>query len=109
MWVLNNPTVDKVGKTCYNTHINNAIGDHMYGFSHRQTRPETNRLIDMLDEGILDARTVADMALAFMSEHEVKQMMQANDIPTTDQADEDEEEESDPMDDFNYVGSRHHY
>jgi len=81
----------------------------MYGFSHRQTRPETNRLIDMLDEGILDARTVADMALAFMSEHEVKQMMQANDIPTTDQADEDEEEESDPMDDFNYVGSRHHY
>ncbi len=81
----------------------------MYGFNHRQTRPETNRLIDMLDEGLIDARAVADMALSWLSEHDVKQMMQANDIPTTDQADEDEEEESDPMDDFNYVGSRHHY
>jgi hypothetical protein len=83
----------------------------MYGFNHRQTRPETNRLIDMLDEGLLDARAVADMALAFMSEHEVKQMMQANDIPTTDQEDEDEEEEEWTPDnaDFNDPGSRHHY
>jgi hypothetical protein len=82
----------------------------MYGFNHRQTRPETNRLIDMLDEGMIDARAVADMALAFMSEHEVKQMMQANDIPTTDQEDEDEEEEWTPDNaDFNDPGSRHHY
>ena len=82
----------------------------MYGFSHRQTRPETNRLIDMLDEGMLDARAVADMALAFMSEHEVKQMMQANDIPTTDQEDEEDEEEWTPDNaDFNDPGSRHHY
>jgi hypothetical protein len=65
----------------------------------------------MLDEGLLDARAVADMALAFMSEHEVKQMMQANDIPTTDQEDEDEEEEEWTPDnaDFNDPGSRHHY
>ncbi len=82
----------------------------MYGFNHRQTRPETNRLIDMLDEGILDARAVADMALAFMSEHEVKQMMQANDIPTTDQDEDEEEEEWTPDNaDFNDPGSRHHY
>ncbi len=85
----------------------------MYGFNHRQTRPETNRLIDMLDNGEIDARAVADMALAFMSEHEVKQMMQANDIPTTDQEDEDEEadeEEWTPDNaDFNDPGSRHHY
>jgi hypothetical protein len=82
----------------------------MYGFNHRQTRPETNRLIDMLDEGLLDARAVADMALAFMSEHEVKQMMQANDIPTTDQEDEEDEEEWTPDNaDFNDPGSRHHY
>jgi hypothetical protein len=86
----------------------------MYGFNHRQTRPETNRLIDMLDEGMLDARAVADMALSFMSEHEVKQMMQANDIPTTDQA-EDEDEEADEEEwtpdnaDFCDPGSRHHY
>ena len=85
----------------------------MYGFNHRQTRPETNRLIDMLDEGMIDARAVADMALAFMSESEVKQMMQANDIPTTDQAEDDEEadeEEWTPDNaDFNDPGSRHHY
>jgi hypothetical protein len=86
----------------------------MYGFNHRQTRPETNRLIDMLDEGMIDARAVADMALAFMSESEVKQMMQANDIPTTDQA-EDEDEEADEEEwtpenaDFNDKGSIHHY
>jgi hypothetical protein len=86
----------------------------MYGFNHRQTRPETNRLIDMLDEGMIDARTVADMALAFMSESEVKQMMQANDIPTTDQA-EDEDEEADEEEwtpdnaDYCDPGSRHHY
>ena len=80
----------------------------MYGFNHRQTRPETNRLIDMLDEGMLDARAVADMALAFMSESEVKQMMQANDIPTTDQA-EDEEEWTPDNADFCDPGSRHHY
>jgi hypothetical protein len=86
----------------------------MYGFNHRQTRPETNRLIDMLDEGMIDARAVADMALAFMSESEVKQMMQANDIPTTDQA-EDEDEEADEEEwtpdnaDYCDPGSRHHY
>jgi hypothetical protein len=48
------------------------------------------------------------MALAFMSEHEVKQMMQANDIPTTDQA-EDEEEWTPDNADFCDPGSRHHY
>jgi hypothetical protein len=85
----------------------------MYGFNHRQTRPETNRLIDMLDEGMIDARAVADMALSFMSEHEVKQMMQANDIPTTDQAEDDEEEPEEEWTpdnaDFCDPGSRHHY
>jgi hypothetical protein len=47
----------------------------------------------MLDAGMIDARAVADMALSFMSEDEVKQMMQANDIPTTDQSEDKECEE----------------
>jgi hypothetical protein len=87
----------------------------MYGFSHRQTRPATNRLIDMLDEGVIDARAVADMALAFMSESEVKQMMQANDIPTTDQAEDEDDEEADEEEwtpenaDYCDKGSIHHY
>jgi hypothetical protein len=65
----------------------------MYGFNHRQTRPETNRLIDMMDEGLIDARAVADMALSWLSESSVKEMMQANDIPTTEQAEDEEEYE----------------
>jgi hypothetical protein len=37
-------------------------------------------------------------------------MMQANDIPTTDQAEDEEEEEWTPDNaDFNDPGSRHHY
>jgi hypothetical protein len=65
----------------------------------------------MMDEGMIDARAVADMALSWLSESDVKGMMQANDIPTTDQADEDEDEEEWTPDnaDFNDPGSRHHY
>jgi hypothetical protein len=67
----------------------------------------------MMDEGMIDARAVADMALSWLSESDVKGMMQANDIPTTDQAEDDEEadeEEWTPDNaDFNDPGSRHHY
>ena len=79
--------------------------------SYAKIRPETTRLIEMMDEGMIDARAVADMALSWLSESDVKGMMQANDIPTTDQADEDEEEEEWTPDnaDFNDPGSRHHY
>jgi hypothetical protein len=62
----------------------------------------------MMDEGLISAEAVAEMALAYMSEDDVADMMRANDI--LDEEDEDEiDEESDPMDDFNYVGSPHHY
>jgi hypothetical protein len=61
----------------------------------------------MMDEGLISAEAVAEMALAYMSEDDVADMMRANDILLDEE--EDEEEESDPMDDFNYVGSRHHY
>jgi len=82
----------------------------MYGFSHRQTRPATNKLIDMMDEGVIDARAVADMALAYMSEHDVHQMMLANDLVEDEAEDDEEEEEWTPENaDFNDKGSRHHY
>ena len=68
-------------------------------------RKETNRLLDMIEEGLIDPHAVADMCLAYMSEDDVADMMRANDLLE----DEDEEEESDPMDDFNYVGSPQHY
>jgi hypothetical protein len=87
----------------------------MYGFDHRKVRPETTRLIEMMDEGLLDARAVADMALSWLSEDDVKGMMQANDIPTTDQAEDDDEAAADEEEwtpdnaDFCDPGSRHHY
>ena len=81
----------------------------MYGFSHRQTRPATNKLIDMMDEGLIDARAVADMALSWLSESSVHEMMLANDI-VEEEADEEPEEEWTPDNaDFNDPGSRHHY
>jgi hypothetical protein len=43
-------------------------------------REATNKLIDMMDEGLISAQAVAEMALAYMSEDDVADMMRANDI-----------------------------
>lgn len=53
-------------------------------------RTQTNKLIDMMDEGLISAQAVAEMALAYMSEDEVADMMRSNDI-----LDEDEDTEPD--------------
>ena len=52
-------------------------------------RKETTRLLEMMDEGLISATAVAEMALAYMSEDDVADMMRANDIL------EDEEDEED--------------
>jgi len=51
-------------------------------------RRQTNRLWEMMDNGEIDARAVAEMALAYMSEADVADMMRANDVLE----DEDEED-----------------
>jgi len=43
-------------------------------------RTQTNKLIAMMDEGLISAEAVAEMALAYMSEDDVADMMLANDI-----------------------------
>jgi hypothetical protein len=43
-------------------------------------RTQTNKLIDMMDQGLISAEAVAEMALAYMSEDEVADMMRSNDI-----------------------------
>ncbi len=43
-------------------------------------REYTNQLINAMDNGEIDPRTVADMALAFMSEDNVKDMCLSNDL-----------------------------
>jgi hypothetical protein len=50
-------------------------------------------------------------ALNWMSHDEVREMLDANELSprfSEDEEDEDEDDD-DPLDDFNYVGSRHHY
>lgn len=54
------------------------------------TREYTTKLLEMMDEGLISAEAVAEMALAYMSEDDVKDMMLANDI-----VDEDEDEDYD--------------
>ena len=51
-------------------------------------RTQTNRLIDMMDEGLISAQAIAEMALSYMSEDDVADMMRANDI--LDEEDEDD-------------------
>jgi hypothetical protein len=53
-------------------------------------RQATNKLIDMMDEGLISAQAVAEMALAYMSEDDVADMMRCNDI-----LDEEEDDEYD--------------
>ena len=58
--------------------------------SYTRMRPATSKLIDMMDAGEIDARAVADMALSWLSESSVHEMMLANDLV------EDEEDDGQP-------------
>ena len=55
--------------------------------TYARSRPATSRLIDMMDNGEIDARAVADMALMWLAESDVKEMMLANDLVETDEED----------------------
>ena len=52
-------------------------------------REMTSKLIAMMDEGLITAESVAEMALAYMSEDDVADMMRANDILLEEDEDED--------------------
>ena len=70
-----------------------------------RSREATNKLLEMIEEGLLDKDMVIMACLKFMSEDDVEDMCHANEFFLS----EEDEEEDDPLDDFNYVGSRHHY
>lgn len=44
------------------------------------TRVATNKILEMVDEGLLNPRDVLLMALKWMSEDEVKEMAEANEL-----------------------------
>ncbi len=52
-------------------------------------RTQTTKLIEMMDEGLITAESVAEMCLAYMSEDDVADMMRSNDILDEDEEDED--------------------
>ena len=58
-------------------------------------REMTSKLIAMMDEGLITAEAVAEMALAYMSEDDVADMMRCNDI-LLDEEDEDDEYDGQP-------------
>ena len=53
-------------------------------------RTQSTKLLEMMDEGLISAEAVAEMALAYMSEDDVADMMRANDI--LDEEDEEDDE-----------------
>ena len=59
-------------------------------------REYTSKLIAMIDEGLISAESVAEMALAYMSEDDVKDMCLANDLLIGEDYDEDEEDDGQP-------------
>jgi hypothetical protein len=47
---------------------------------HEMARKQTNYLLELIDSGMIDAQAVVLMALSYMSEEEVADMMRCNDI-----------------------------
>ena len=56
-------------------------------------RTQTTRLLDMMADGVISAQAVAEMALGYMSEDDVADMMQCNDILEDEDLDEDLDED----------------
>ena len=53
-------------------------------------RTQTTKLLEMMDEGLISAQAVAEMALSYMSEDDVADMMRSNDILEDEDLDEDD-------------------
>ncbi len=64
-------------------------------YSRNNPRKSTTKLMDMMDEGVLDPREVADMCLNWLSEAEVDDMARRNDIEGFRGEDEDDEDDDD--------------
>lgn len=60
--------------------------------THNLTRKNTVRLMELMDEGAIDIKTLAEACLHYMSEDEVSDMARINDLGEL-LGDEDEEEE----------------
>ena len=68
--------------------------------SFTRIRPATCRLMDMMDAGEIDTRIVAEMALMWLSESSVAEMMQANDILHEESEDDGQPDEAQEWESF---------
>ena len=77
----------------YSDGWNNAMEDcDNRNWGANTMRTATNKLIEMMDQGLISPQVVAEMALAYMSEYDVADMMRANDILDEDLSDYETEE-----------------
>jgi len=54
------------------------------------TRKVTNQLLELIEEGVLDAETVLKACLSYMSEAEVADMAHDNELLVEEEEDDDE-------------------
>jgi len=77
---------------------------------HPKSREYTNKILEAIEEGMLDKDMVIMSCLKYMSEQQVKDMAEANEFFMDEEDEEEEEEEWTPYNaDFNDKGSIHHY
>lgn len=62
-------------------------------------REYTNRLLEMIEEDMLDPTKIVEMCLNYMSEDEVKDMCQSNDLSDYMFGDEEDEDDTDDDED----------
>ncbi len=63
------------------------------------TRKYTNLLLDAIEQGLLSPQAVVEMAVSYMSESDVEDMMRVNDLLYYLEPEEDEEPDCDDGDD----------
>lgn len=62
-----------------------------------ETRKETRRLLDMVDEGEMDPMMALRMCLDWLNEAEVAEMMDANNLLEDDLDSDDEDDDTDDL------------
>ena len=54
------------------------------------SREYTNKLYNMMDEGLIDPESIVEMCLSYMSEDDVRGMMEANELLLGEEDEDDE-------------------
>jgi len=67
------------------------------------TRQYTNQLLEMIENGLLDKDTVINACVNYMSENDVRDMMESNEFLEEEEDEEEEEEEEEDDSVFNMI------